>query len=232
MRVPSERRGAAEGCAVVTGGSRGIGAAVAEHLRRAGRDVVTLARTSGDYSVDVSRMAEVERVFERVRSERGPVLILVNNAGLRRDGLALRMKEEAWSEVIEVNLTGAFNCTRQVLSGMMRARFGRIVNIASAAASMGSPGQANYAAAKSGLLGFTRSVAREMARKGVTCNAVSPGFIETEMTSDVPDELVGLVPAGRMGTVDEVAACVAFLCSPEASYVNGATLAVDGGLAG
>jgi NAD(P)-dependent dehydrogenase (short-subunit alcohol dehydrogenase family) len=180
---------------------------------------------------DVGDPDAVDEAFERIESEHGRVLVLVNNAGERRDGLAIRMRPEQWDAVIATNLTGAFNCTRRALGGMMRARWGRIVNISSVVAEHGNPGQANYAAAKAGMLGFTRTIAREMARKGVTCNAVTPGVIETDMTAGMADDLAAAVPAGRVGRPEEVAACVAFLCSEEAAYVNGATLAVDGALA-
>ena len=220
------------GCALVTGGTRGIGAAVAGALRARGWTVATLSRNGGgDLRADVGDPDAVERAFAEARERFGPVHVLVNNAGRRRDGLAIRMRPEQWDAVIATNLTGAFNCTRRALGGMMRARWGRIVNISSVVAEHGNPGQANYAAAKAGMLGFTRTIAREMARKGVTCNAVTPGVIETDMTAGMADDLAAAVPAGRVGRPEEVAACVAFLCSEEAAYVNGATLAVDGALA-
>lgn len=217
--------------ALVTGGSRGIGAAIADGLRAAGWPVVTLARTSGDVQADVADPEAVEAAFARIEAEHGPVLVLVNNAGVRADGLAIRMRPEQWDSVIATNLTGAFHCTRRALGPMLSARWGRIVNISSVVAEHGNPGQANYAAAKAGLLGLTRTIAKEMARKGITCNAVTPGVIETDMTTGVAENLVAAVPAGRVGRPEEVAAAVAFLCSEEAAYVNGATLAVDGALA-
>jgi 3-oxoacyl-[acyl-carrier protein] reductase len=220
------------GCALVTGGTRGIGAAIADVLRARGFTVATLSRNGGgDLRADVADPEAVERAFADVRERFGPVHVLVNNAGQRRDGLAIRMSAEEWSSVVDTNLSGAFHCTRRALDDMLSARWGRIVNVSSIVAERANPGQANYAASKAGLLALTRTVAREMARKGITCNAVLPGVIETDMTADVAEGLVGAVPAGRVGQPADVAAAVAFLCSEEADYVNGATLAVDGGLA-
>jgi NAD(P)-dependent dehydrogenase (short-subunit alcohol dehydrogenase family) len=219
------------GCALVTGGSRGIGAAIAERLKADGWDVVTLSRNGADVEADVSDPDAVKRAFDEVEAAHGPVLCLVNNAGARADGLAIRMSAEQWDKVIDVNLSGAFHCTRRALNSMLRARFGRIVNISSIVADRANPGQANYAASKAGLLALTRSIAKEMARKGITCNAVTPGLIETDMTTEVAEQWLAAIPAGRIGRPDEVAAAVAFLCSQEASYINGATLAVDGALA-
>jgi NAD(P)-dependent dehydrogenase (short-subunit alcohol dehydrogenase family) len=215
----------------VTGGTRGIGAAVAERLRADGWPVAVLARSGGDVQADVADPAAVSAAFDAVESEHGPVLVLVNNAGQRRDGLAIRMSDDDWRAVLATNLDGAFHCTRRALSGMLKARWGRIVNVSSVVALHANPGQANYAASKAGLLALTRTIAREMGKKGITCNAVTPGIVETDMTRDVVDDLVGMVPAGRAGTPQDVAAAVGFLCSEEAAYVNGATLAVDGALA-
>jgi 3-oxoacyl-[acyl-carrier protein] reductase len=220
-----------EGCAVVTGGTRGIGAAVVARLRADGWDAVALGRTSGDVSADVGDPDAVAAAFDEIEAQRGPVLVLVNNAGQRRDGLTIRMSPEDWKAVIETNLSGAFHCTRRALGSMLKARWGRIVNVSSVAAVHANPGQANYAASKAGLLALTGTVAREMARKGITCNAVTPGVVETDMTADIVDDLLPLVPAGRVGQPEDVAAAIAFLCSEEAAYVNGATLAVDGALA-
>ena len=219
------------GVALVTGGSRGIGAAIADRLKEDGLTVVTLGRTSGDVQADVGDSASVEQAFAEVRERFGPVLVLVNNAGERQDGLAVRMKAEQWESVIDTNLNGAFHCIRQGLDDMLSARWGRIVNISSVVAERANPGQSNYGAAKAGMLSLTRTIAREMARKGITCNAVTPGVIETDMTVGVADKLLAGVPAGRIGRPEEVAHAVSFLCSDGAAYVNGATLAVDGALA-
>lgn len=219
------------GVALVTGGSRGIGRAIAQRLAQDGFTVVTLGRTSGDVQADVGDPDSVERAFGEVRERFGPVLVLVNNAGERRDNLAIRMKTEQWESVIDTNLNGAFHCIRRALDDMLSARWGRIVNISSVVAERANPGQANYGAAKAGMLSLTRTIAREMARRGITCNAVTPGVIETDMTTGVADKLLAGVPAGRIGRPEEVAHAVSFLCSEGAGYVNGATLAVDGALA-
>jgi 3-oxoacyl-[acyl-carrier protein] reductase len=220
-----------EGCAVVTGGTRGIGAAVVERLRADGWDAVALGRSGGDVQADVGDPDAVAAAFDEIEAQHGPVLVLVNNAGQRRDGLTIRMSAEDWQAVIDTNLSGAFHCTRRALGSMLKARWGRIVNVSSVTAVHANPGQANYAASKAGLLAFTGTVAREMARKGITCNAVTPGVVQTDMTADIVDDLLPLVPAGRVGQPEDVAAAIAFLCSEEAAYVNGATLAVDGALA-
>jgi 3-oxoacyl-[acyl-carrier protein] reductase len=217
-----------DGVAVVTGGTRGIGAAIVERLRADGWNVTGL----GSKDCDVRDTASVDAAFTKVEEEHGkPILVLVNNAGITRDGLALRMSDDDWDQVLATNLTGAFHCTRRALSPMMRNRFGRIVNISSViGANIGNPGQANYAASKAGLIGFTKTISREMARKGITCNAVTPGLIATDMTKDLDDGLLSAVPAGRVGTPEEVAHAVAFLASEQAAYVNGTTLTVDGAM--
>jgi 3-oxoacyl-[acyl-carrier protein] reductase len=243
--------GAADsGSALVTGASRGIGAAIAQALAsdgwavgvnyrsdrgRADAVVEAIERDGGRAMAvagDVSDPAAPDEMFGALEEAFGvPVLALVNNAGVNRDDLAPALTDEEWSTVLEVNLNAAFRLTRRALKGMLRARAGRIVNISSVAGLRANPGQANYAAAKAGLLAFTKTVAVEVARRGITVNAVAPGLIETDMTSDVAKELRSAVPARRIGTPEEVAACVRFLVSAEASYVNGAVLTVDGGLA-
>jgi NAD(P)-dependent dehydrogenase (short-subunit alcohol dehydrogenase family) len=217
--------------ALVTGGSRGIGKAIADRLQEDGFTVATLGRTSGDVQADVGDAASVEAAFAEVRERFGPVLVLVNNAGERQDGLAIRMSAEQWESVVSTNLNGAFHCMRRALDDMLTARWGRIVNISSVVAERANAGQSNYGAAKAGMLSLTRTVAREMARKGITCNAVTPGVIETDMTEGISDKLLAGVPAGRVGQPEEVAHAVAFLCTEGAAYINGATLAVDGALA-
>jgi 3-oxoacyl-[acyl-carrier protein] reductase len=239
-----------EGCALVTGASRGIGAAIAKSLAadgwpvgvnyRSDKDaadkVVAEIESDGGKAVavgaDVADPGAAEELFKSVESHfDAPVLVLVNNAGITRDDLAPSLDDDQWSAVIETDLTAAFRLTRRALKSMMRARSGRIVNISSVVALRANPGQSNYAAAKAGLIAFTKTAAVEVARRGVTINAVAPGWIETEMTAGVSDELLKAVPARRAGKPEEVAACVRFLVSEEAGYVTGAVLSVDGGLA-
>jgi len=237
------------GSALVTGASRGIGAAIARGLAADGwqvgvnynsrsqdaQAVVAEIEQSGGSAVviqgDVSSPQAPDAIFGALEDHFGlPVLALVNNAGISRDNLAPSLTDEEWGDVIDTNLTAPFRFTRRALRGMMRARTGRIVNIASVVGLRANPGQSNYGAAKAGLIQFTRTAAVEVARRGVTINAVAPGWIDTDMTAGVNPELLAAVPAKRAGTADEVAACVRFLLSEQAGYVTGAVLAVDGGL--
>ena len=237
--------------ALVTGASRGIGEAVALELARAGAVVVgtstseegaarvtkALAEAGGKGAgrvLDVRDAAACAALADAVASEFGPVAILVNNAGITRDNLLARMKDEEWDDIQATNLKSVFVLSRAVLRGMMKARAGRIVNVTSVVGHTGNPGQANYAAAKAGILGFSKSLAREVGSRNITVNCVAPGFIETDMTRALAEEqvkrLVEGVPLGRLGRVEDVAAAVAWLCSPGAAYVTGATLHVNGGL--
>jgi 3-oxoacyl-[acyl-carrier protein] reductase len=238
--------------ALVTGASRGIGRAVAEHLAGAGhpvavnyhrspeaaREVVGAIEAAGGTAIavgaDVGDAAAVAAMMEEVSGSLGPIEVLVNNAGITRDDLLLRMGPDAWDEVIRTNLRSAYLCTRAVLRGMLRARWGRIVSVSSVAGLAGNPGQANYAAAKAGLLGFTRSIAKEVGSRGITVNAVAPGFIETDMTAALGDEArraaTAAIALGRFGTVQEVADAVGYLASDRASYVTGHVIVVDGGM--
>jgi 3-oxoacyl-[acyl-carrier protein] reductase len=244
MSAPGER----VGCALVTGASRGIGAAIASELAAAGwavgvnyradedaaQGTVARIQAAGGQAVavraDVTVAAEAEALFDSVQQEFGRVLVLVNNAGVRRDDLAISLTDSDWDQVIDTNLSAAFRATRIALRGMIRERFGRVINIASVVGPRANAGQANYAAAKAGLIGMTRTIAVEVARRGVTVNAIAPGLIETDMTASLDGELLSAVPARRAGRPEEVAACVGFLASERAGYVTGSTLYVDGGL--
>ncbi|MHB8492295.1 MAG: 3-oxoacyl-ACP reductase FabG [Solirubrobacteraceae bacterium] len=240
---------AVDGAALVTGSSRGLGAAIARALAADGwpvgvnfaTDSSGAARVAADIEQaggqallvagDVTDGQAVDAVFAQLEQRFGRVLVLVNNAGVRADGLTSLLEEDQWDRVLATNLTGAFRATRRALKGMLRARHGRIVNVASVVGPHGNPGQANYAASKAGLIGFTRTVACEVARRGVTVNAVAPGFVETELTAGVDAQrILARVPARRAATAEEVAACVRFLASEDAAYVTGTTLTVDGGL--
>jgi len=237
--------------ALITGAGQGIGRACALNLASAGARVALAARSvdklesvaaeirdaGGEaypVALDVASAESVADAFKQVQKEFGAVEILVNNAGITRDGVAVRMSEDDWSAVVETNLTGAFRCAKAAMRGMMKARWGRIVNVTSVVGQSGSPGQANYVSSKAGLIGLTKSLALELAPRGITVNAVAPGFIETAMTDVLPEEhkghILDRVPLGRIGSGDEIAAAVRFLASDEASYVTGHTLNVNGGM--
>ena len=240
--------GRPEGSALVTGASRGIGAAIARALARDGwpvgvgyrqdaegaEAVIKEITEAGGRAValqgDVSGPDTAEALFKTLEDEFGPVLVLVNNAGVRADGLSPQIDDDDWHKVIDTNLSAAFRLTRRALRPMIRARYGRVVNIASIVGQRANPGQANYAASKAGLVALTKTVASEVAKRNVTVNAVAPGLIETDMTEGIGDNLLEHVPAQRAGTPDEVAECVRFLASDGAAYVTGVCLTVDGGL--
>jgi 3-oxoacyl-[acyl-carrier protein] reductase len=237
-----------EGSALVTGGSRGIGAATARALAAEGWPVGVNYHSGADAAAQVVKEIEEaggkavalqgdvadpevpDKLLKALKEEFGPVLVLVNNAGVRADGLTPQTDDEAWAKVLDTNLSGAFRLIRRALSPMMRARFGRVINIASVVGIRGNPGQVNYAASKAGLIAVTRTVAAEVARRSVTVNAVAPGLVATDLTEDLSDDILKSVPARRAGTPEEVAACVRFLASEEAGYVTGTILTVDGGM--
>jgi 3-oxoacyl-[acyl-carrier protein] reductase len=228
--------------ALVTGASRGIGRAIAEELAKQGAKVVgTSTSESGAQQVpgigkvlNVRDAAQSDALVASIQKELGEILILVNNAGVTRDNLALRMKDAEWDEVLETNLRAVFRLSRAVMRGMMKARWGRIINITSVVGASGNPGQANYAAAKAGVIGMTRSLARELGSRNITVNCVAPGFIDTDMTRALSEEqrsaLLSQIPLGRLGSVQDVAAAVAYLASPGAGYITGAVLHVNGGM--
>ncbi len=237
--------------AVVTGGGQGIGRATALKLASYGADVAvadvnyenalvtakevtSMGRKAMALRVDVTNLKQAEEMAESVFNELQAVHILVNNAGITKDGLMLRMSEADWDAVMNVNLKGAFTCTKAALKYMTKQRWGRIINVASVVGEMGNAGQANYAASKAGLIGFTKSVAREMASRNITCNAIAPGYIETSMTEALPEkakeELLKLIPLGRLGGPNDVAMGIVFLASNIASYITGQVLNVNGGM--
>lgn len=237
--------------ALVTGAGRGIGKAIALRLARDGRHVVLVGRSPGPLSevkalaedagglatlrtADVGKGAELTAVIDAVASDLGRLDILVNNAGITKDMLALRLSDEDWNEVIRVNLTSAFVAIRAAARHMMRARFGRIINIGSTSGLVGNAGQANYAAAKAGLVGLTKTIARELGAKGITCNLVAPGYIQTDMTHSLPDEIkqkvLDMTAVRRLGTPDDIAAGVAYVASDEAGFLTGQVLTIDGGM--
>ena len=242
----------ADRVALVTGGTRGIGRAISLALAEVGHPVAVNYMSRADAAketigmieslggegvsiqADVGDPSEVRRAFAETEDALGPVAVLVNNAGTRDDGLALSMSNDSWDEILRTNLSGTFYCCRRALKSMLRSRWGRIVNITSIAGLRGSPGQVNYSAAKAGVIGLTRTLAKEVATKGVTVNAVAPGLIATELTTNLPgdrfEQMVAEIPQRRPGTPEDIAATVRFLCSEEAAYITGGVYVTDGGL--
>ena len=238
--------------AFITGASRGIGYAIAEALANDGVDIAGIdiniselqsamkvigdstGRSTLAVQADVGDFASMENAAAEVNKVFGKINILVNNAGITRDNLILRMKDSEWDDVMRINLTGTFNCTRAVIKGMVKNRYGRIISIASIVGLMGNVGQANYAASKAGIIGFTKSIAREYANRGVTANAIAPGFIETDMTKKLPEDvtkaLLSQIPMGKLGMPEDVANAVRFLASDEAEYITGQVINVNGGM--
>ena len=231
--------------ALVTGASRGIGRAIAAELARLGATVVGTATTEDGAkaiaganlhgrALNVRDAAQCDALLAGIQKEFGEIAILVNNAGITRDNLALRMKDAEWDDVMETNLKAVFRLSRAVMRGMMKARWGRIVNITSVVGASGNPGQANYAAAKAGVVGMTKSLARELGSRNITVNCVAPGFIDTDMTRALPDAqkdaLLAQIPLGRLGRAEDVAAAVAYLAGPSGDYVTGSVLHVNGGM--
>lgn len=237
--------------AIITGGGRGIGKAIAEGLAKKGVNLAILdidsdmaIKTASDLSIleikavgmrlDVSNAEEVKKLFSEIKKEFGRIDILINNAGITRDGLMIRMKDEDWDTVIAINLKGVFLCSREAIKDMSQRRYGRIVNVSSVAAFMGNPGQANYSASKAGIVGLTKTAAKEYASRGITVNAVAPGFIKTAMTDVLPEnvkeEIKKIIPLGRFGTVEDVSNAVIFLASPDSGYITGQVIHVNGGM--
>ncbi|WP_298439091.1 3-oxoacyl-ACP reductase FabG [uncultured Ferrimonas sp.] len=234
--------------ALVTGASRGIGKAIAQNLVAAGAKVIgtatsergaaAIAEYLGEHGtgmvLNVTEAASIEALFSEIKAQYGDVDVLVNNAGITRDNLMLRMKDDEWNDIIDTNLTSVFRTSKAVLRTMMKKRHGRIINIGSVVGTMGNAGQANYAAAKAGLLGFTKSLAKEVASRGITVNAVAPGFIQTDMTEELTDDqkagIMNQVPAGRLGQTQEIADAVLFLASDRAGYITGETIHINGGM--
>jgi 3-oxoacyl-[acyl-carrier protein] reductase len=237
--------------ALVTGGARGIGKTIAFNLANKGvnlavadvsaesaeetvKELSALGVKASALRLDVSKSDEVIKSFEEIVKEFGRIDIVVNNAGITRDGLILRMKEEDWDSVISINLKGVFLCSKEAVKVMVKQKYGRIINIASVVAFMGNPGQANYSASKAGIVGLTKTVAREYASRGITVNAVAPGFIATAMTDslaeNVKQEMLKSIPVGKFGSVDDVANAVSFLASPESGYITGQVIHVNGGM--
>jgi len=237
---------------VVTGAGRGIGQEIARAFAAGGAKVALISRsetscggaaeeinktypgTCSAYAVDVSDHAAVQEVAKRIGEELGPISVLVNNAGVTRDGLLMRMKEEDWDTVLDTNLKGAFNTVKAFMRPLMKAENSRIINIASVIGLIGNAGQANYSASKAGLIGFTKAVARELAGRAVTCNAIAPGFITTDMTDELPDNVkeavIGKIPLASFGSTEDIAKTVLFLASADARYITGQVIAVDGGM--
>ena len=237
--------------ALVSGASRGIGQAVAKHLAQAGATVVGTATTEAGAAaitkylsesgkegkglvLNVNDAAQIDFVVDTVQREFGAILILVNNAGITRDNLLMRMRDEEWDDILDTNLRSVFRLSRAVLRGMMKAKTGRIINISSVVGAAGNAGQTNYAAAKAGMIGFTKALAREVGSRNITVNCVAPGFIDTDMTRALTEEqhraLLASIPLSRLGSVDDIAAAVGYLASPSAAYVTGTTLHVNGGM--
>jgi len=233
---------------LVTGGTRGIGRACVEHFAALGAKVALCGRSQESaeaaaaeighgakgYACDISSAKSVDALIEKVTEDLGTIQVLVNNAGITRDGLLMRMKDEQWDEVLQTNLTGAFYTCRAAAKSMLKARYGRIINISSVVGLRGQAGQSNYAAAKAGMIGFTKAYAQEVASRNITVNVVAPGYIATDMTAELGDKtteaIVANIPMKRVGAPEDIAAAVAFLASPAAGYITGTTLSVDGGI--